>query len=77
VIGSETECCWVIVSLNLKLTDTSDGRGVTAMMGSPKTLSPSTYVVLGPTKSAPKVALPSDQNTDAVEGGLERDRAVR
>ena len=43
------------------------------MMGEPKTLSPSTYVSLGPTKSAPKVALPSVQDTDAVEGRLERD----
>jgi hypothetical protein len=61
----------------LKLTDTSDERGVAVMMGESKTLSPSTYVSLGPTKSAPKVALPSVQDTDAVEGRLERDSAVR
>jgi hypothetical protein len=35
------------------------------------------YVSLGPTKSAPKIALPSVQDTDAVEGRLERDSAVR
>ncbi len=61
----------------MKLTDISDGTEVTEMMGEPKTLSPSTYVSLGPTKSAPKVAFPLVQDTDTVEVWLERDKAVR
>jgi len=46
-------------------------------IGKSKTLSPSTYVGLGPTKSAPKVALPSVQDIETDDVLLNSDSAVR
>jgi len=77
VTGPDTECWWVISSLKSKLTDISVGIGSTTTIGKSKTLSPSTYVGLGPTKSAPKVALPSVQDIETDDVLLNSDSAVR